>query len=110
MKWGRDVSHGLSRLIQDRGWRRFRRAAVEGRFRPIDHMKLDRPGRFDAAQFRDEPQRAVDPRRHPGGEGPASIDHDALVHGNGAEQWQQVERSQCVVARRLIERKAAEEP
>jgi hypothetical protein len=45
----RDVSHVFARLVQDRGWRRFRRAAVEGRFRRVDHVKLDRLRRLDPA-------------------------------------------------------------
>ena len=52
-----DGPHGLPRLIQYRGRRRLGRAAVEGRLRRIDHVKLDGFCGLVAAQLSRKAQR-----------------------------------------------------
>src|SRR5881227_1522021 len=62
----RDGPYQLVRFIQYRGWRCLRCAAVEGRLRRIDHVKLDGLCSLVAAQLGGEAQGAIDASRDTG--------------------------------------------
>ena len=69
----RDGSHGLPRLFEYRGWRRLGCAAVEGRLRRIDHVKLDGLCSLVAAQLSRQAQGAVNSGGYASGKDPGAV-------------------------------------
>jgi len=84
--------HGLPRLFEYRGWCRFGRAAVEGRLRRIDHIKLDGLCGRVAAQLSRQAQGAVDSGRDASRKDPGAVYDHAFVDGDRTKERQQVKR------------------
>ena len=69
----RDGSHGLPPPFEYRGRCRLRCAAVEGRLRRIDHVKLDGLCSLVAAQLSRQTQGAVNSGRDASGKDPGAV-------------------------------------
>ena len=88
----RDGSHRLPRLFQYRGWRRLGRAAVEGRLRGIDHVKLDGLCGLVATQLGGEVQGAVNSSGYASSEEPRAVYDHPFVDGDRTKERQEVKR------------------
>src|SRR6516165_1128990 len=82
----------MSRRVEDRFRCGLRRAAVEGRFRRVLHIKLYSLSDLVAAKLGCNVKRAVDSRGDASGKYHITVHHHSLVDRHSAEERQEVMR------------------